>query len=454
MVQDLLLEIATTINEVCSKPAVSTQYGEEPQFLEDDSEQIVVDFDDDGSLVIDSNTDGDTAPEIDNEIQDPTTEEVAYDIGDDEPLVVGDNAAEMPPAGDEVTHVDDSALADDSDTFEDIDLAEDAAAEEPAAEELVAEELASEEPAAEELAAEEPAAEELAAEELAAEEPAAEELAAEEPAAEDLAGEEPAAEESAAEELAAEEAADEEESVADESVAEEAVAEEPAADTLAAEGERTGIDDVSEDPSYEDAPSQQIGNDIPYFATAAPMAESTYVPVAVPQPAALSPTPTTAAEGRSPAEIFNAVAAASITSVPIFVPVQTVMADSDNTMTVTFPRFQGYSQADVTVTTTRAVAATVVPMALDINSTVEDSANASTNSGESGLYNSSSPAIYNQVYNSSGSAIYQAESGYIDNSRNFSSNTTDPIYDSSSHNIGVTATIVIGAAIGVAFALF
>ncbi|KAK9237199.1 hypothetical protein V1525DRAFT_404514 [Lipomyces kononenkoae] len=402
---DLLLEVATTINEICSKPGVSSQYDQEPEFLEDDDEEIVVDFDDGGSLVIENNATDEAALEFDDEIQE---DDVADDLGDDEPLVVDDSAAEEPATGDEVTDADESAIAEGSDTTEEIALAE----ESDTTEEI---DLAEESEISEESAV------------------------AEVPAADD----ESAAEENVAEEPAASIPA----SVWDDSV--------PADD-----GEPMGLYDASEDTTYGVAASEQVNTYIPYFATAtpvtaaAPAAESTYVPVAVPQPAALSPTATPVAEDRSPSEVFNAVAAASITSIPVFVPVHTVMADTDNTVTVTFPRFQGFSPAAVTPTTSGGVAPTVVPMALDVNSTVEDSDATSTNSRESGLYNSSSSAIDNYAYNSSGSGRQLNESGYGDLSGNQSYNTTDTIFDSSSHNIGVTATIVVGAAIGVAFALF
>ncbi|KAK9315673.1 hypothetical protein V1522DRAFT_444415 [Lipomyces starkeyi] len=407
IIQQLLLEIATSINEVCSKLAVGAQNDQETDFLEDDDDTVVVDFDDDnGSLVI----------------EDLATEEIGPDSGDDGYLVVEDLAAEEP-----------------------------AVAEEPSI---------TEEPTAdEEVADEEPADEEVADEESADEEVADEESADEEVADEESADEEVADEESADEEVADEESADAEGPVA---------AEEPSAgDSPAATGndpvavseeEPLGLYDVSEDTTYGVAVSEETGIYIPYFATAAPMTttvpvtESTFAPVAVPEPAALSPTATPVAEFRIPAEAFNRAAAASITSIPVFVPVHTVLTDTDNTITVTYPRFQGYTPADATLTTSPSVATTAVPMALGANSTAEDSAAVYANYSNQYSYQSNSSGVYSYAHNYSDSGYYRNNSSYGNVTGNY--NTTFTIYDSSSRNIGVTATIVIGAAIGVAFALF
>ncbi|KAK9360233.1 hypothetical protein V1504DRAFT_455327 [Lipomyces starkeyi] len=412
----LLLEIATSINEVCSKLAVGPQNDQETDFLEDDDDTVVVDFDDNGSLVI----------------EDPATEEIGPDSGDDGYLVVEDLAAEEPAVAEEPSIT-----------------------EEPTADD----EVADEEPADEEVADEESADEEVADEESADEEVADEESAADEELA-----------------IAEESAADEEPSVAEESAADEelAVAEGPVAaeelsagDSPAATGndpvavseeEPLGLYDVSEDTTYGVAVSEETGIYIPYFATAAPMTttvpvtESTFAPVAVPEPAALSPAATPVAEFRIPAEAFNRAAAASITSIPVFVPVHTVLTDTDNTITVTYPRFQGYTPADATLTTSPSVATTAVPMALGANSTAEDSAAVYANYSNPYSYQSNSSGVYSYAHNSSDSGYYRNNSSYGNVTGDY--NTTFTIYDSSSRNIGVTATIVIGAAIGVAFALF
>ncbi|ODQ69814.1 hypothetical protein LIPSTDRAFT_107530 [Lipomyces starkeyi NRRL Y-11557] len=188
------------------------------------------------------------------------------------------------------------------------------------------------------------------------------------------------------------------------------------------------------------------------MTTTVPVTESTFAPVAVPEPAALSPAATPVAEFRIPAEAFDRAAAASITSIPVFVPVHTVLTDTDNTITVTYPRFQGYTPADATLTTSRNVATTAVPVALGANSTAEDSAAVYANYSNPYSYQSNSSGVYSYAHNSSDSGYYRNNSSYGNVTGNY--NTTFTIYDSSSRNIGVTATIVIGAAIGVAFALF
>ncbi|KAK9487224.1 hypothetical protein V1527DRAFT_336339 [Lipomyces starkeyi] len=420
----LLLEIATSINEVCSKLAVGAQNDQETDFLEDDDDTVVVDFDDNGSLVI----------------EDPATEKIGPDSGDDGDLVVEDFAAEEPAVVDEL-----------------------AVAEEPTADE----EVADQESADQEVADQESADEEVADQESADEEVADEESADEESADEEVAEESVIAEESAADEepsIAETSAGDEEPAVAEGPVA----AEEPSAgDSPAATGndpvavseeEPLGLYDVSEDTTYGVAVSEETGIYIPYFATAAPMTttvpvtESTFAPVAVPEPAALSPAATPVAEFRIPAEAFDRAAAASITSIPVFVPVHTVLTDTDNTITVTYPRFQGYTPADATLTTSPSVATTAVPMALGANSTAEDSAAVYANYSNPYSYQSNSSGVYSYAHNSSDSDYYRNNSSYGNVTGDY--NTTFTIYDSSSRNIGVTATIVIGAAIGVAFALF
>ncbi|KAK9467896.1 hypothetical protein V1512DRAFT_252231 [Lipomyces arxii] len=371
----LLVEIASTINDVCSQMVAGTEFKNEPAFMDEEDDELEPNFinGDDGAMPFDFNEDGDIVLQHEPELEE--LEDKPYD--------------NVEPTADE-------------------------AAVENAESELESEPVPVAEP---ETVITDPETESAEAEnDVSAADPETVSYVPVEEA--------PAADASAEE--------------VDVSEATEDV-------TMPEADEYNDYPAVSEDSGNAAAVSEHVYAPKMTAAAAAPQAtpkSNPMSPMATPAPA----TPVSAANEEA--------AAAAVTTVPVFVAAHTVMTDTDATMTVTYPHFQGYTDMPLTATDVAMTAgdypiaakATAVPL---MNSTVQSSKNSTA------APMSNSTGAYGYYYNSTSSASSLINGTvYANTSMNYTHNGTYPDYDSSSsRNLGMAATVVLGAAIGVAVAL-